>query len=1648
MAEAVGPWSQFQNNGPWTQFQGQLGPWNQFAPKPPEQDPNELAMQAKIQQGMQQGPMSLLNQTKANPLELGVGLAEQIPAGIQAAASVAEKIYGGAKGLLDPNSTAAQGAKQQQEEFSGSPISKALTPRSETGQAISAAIGSAIGRGQQALQTPEVQEKYLGKEIAHGPVGASIAAFAEIAPDLAIAYGLKRPVPKPQEVPLALDKIIPGEGVPTNPIEAWKQQGITMLEKELPPDSSGERIGSQYGGRTAGPIEEQTLLPKIPAEYEHGVPYEPLSLAPKEPYRKFVNPKEDVFQGGGGKNFQLRQEVLDSPELRHAVESVITTHQDLSNKITNASDRDLPGLIEQRDALEERFASEMRNYGITKKSDAYGRALYDTIPDGMWQALRVKIEQQNSRQFTGALTDKTDINGLTLRRLDPGIENPSQHDLLGGHYPDAPIPIISIGKVTKILDPVNKPYIKQSLDVNSILDHISENTKNPIYRAIAKNLRAFDIPKMGVSFNIAMDKGQKVMLGIDHRALIGGHFIIGSKEVEVGMRGMTERIVLHELVHAVTARAFLSALKAPIKAIMEGGTWEVDRNHPLAKPVQSLIDAWSKLSNIAEDFHPEEFRQRYAGGKFYGLVNPLEMMAEVGTNPEFMKWLNHQVIFKKEKPTTMLGKVREAFKQILGKDTTESALDHIMFHTSEVANAYAQMPHKWDKFFNDIVTQELFTPPNVVTLNHVISKIPGLEDASWLQEVGSFERAKAKIINEPDGGATITGDESRLGRTWEDARNNIGKLLMPGYIMAKEIRDSTMIQNVGRIMTNAGKRAEMFIERWSDPVEKTVSRLNSSDRDALHSVFMTELQHNSRFSPDQLKQIGMTPKLIDAYQTIRAGLDASINRINEIRGQRELKSITPLEAYHAAVWDSGMYRADIVDAQGKKIWGLSEKTAYERQQAMNWILKKNPELRVVNQKIAKVTERLNTLQAGYLEMLGFLDKDDPRTQALKSTFEELTQTKTENVAGQEKHFLVKSGVRGYLGDRPWAKGNSTDFFDAQVKYMQGAAKWTEFQSAFTDAIKYTTDPELRTKQPNNVSYAEEYIKHQMGFGTNKQVAAIEKSIASVFGKDPSTFMRIVSVGKKFFYPIELSVKLPFIEISLLQHGFSMAQHAMLDSKGYVAKNTSYLLDGFRYGTQHALLDAKEFGLSANPNIPGLNLIQPMNGVWAHAREYAAANKILDQNPLTEAKDIRSGPTQNTIENIANFTTAITEKVARGWTFYGLVSHLVDSGKFDLKSKESMKEMFRLAEESTQITMGDYRPLERSMVFNKMGILGKAASALKTYPTNMMGQLMLYSKEAARGNVAPLGYFLAMQFAVGGLRGMFAVDDIDAAWQCIKRHLLPASLFDYVRDWGIKKWMTEHLSDFMYHGPIAATTGNNISVQGSMGKTIPGLQPLLEGNVMDAANTIFPSIHENIALAKAVGEAVGGGMLAHTTSWVPKPTPNETQEAIYEATPTGAKGLLKERDPTTLFTTRNPNFHAPNNPDLMLNPHDLKEGEYTRNQDEHNLGKYGFVSPKEQRWVDAAHAMKENKSVMDEHRKEVVLDLEEYALKGNADQVRRLMILYWDLGGQVDKVSTEISKAAIEKMTDMKQRAILDMQTQNNPEKLIMARDFLKALSPQ
>lgn len=1188
----------------------------------------------------------------------------------------------------------------------------------------------------------------------------------------------------------------------------------------------------------------------------------------------------------------------------------------------------------------------------------------------------------------------------------------------------------------------------QSMDLNKALTFARDNANSYFERKLAGVLLPI-VDKAGITLQLVQDEkgNMKALTQTGAR----GNFQAWNKVVNLAAKGLNTRTLLHEMIHAATARYMYTGMKA-IRGTY-AGDWSVNKAMPHAPLVQSIVDSWKYLRDYAQrngvDLTPEVLKN---SATHYGLLDPLEMMSELA-NPRFRSWLNGILVPVKEgkivSHISMWGKLQDAMRKMLGLNSIEhvNAFDYVFKHTMNAVEDYAKTPTEWGREFIQKAKQENIGDKDQKLIEagnpelqkeKAIQDIPGLEGKSWLPDPGSFEANKPQILKEPDGGMSPEAQKSFFGNVGAHLYNTIGQYLSGGHITLSEIRNSTLLKTIGTLGTNGEKIYDMFRENQIAPLERHLTRFLYSPKNAemLRQLFIKEMNDKQRYTPEQWRATGANKDVVDAYTHLRDVFDTVFDWTNKTRQARGLKPITREEAYMASRWNHAGYRADLFDAQGKKIWAISEHSHYAREQALKYIQNEFPHLQVENKRFVNVNERRNSLAAAYHEMVEALDPESPMVDAIKSLYQKLHDP-TENVAGFEKHFQPKSGVRGFLGDRPWDPKNITDMFSSQLGYIKTAAKWNGMQDAFHEARTYLDDPEIRKAQPINVAYAEDYLKGKIGLGSNALVKRLENAFFNKMGVSSNTAIKTMSMGTSAFYITELAWKIPFMAVTLYQHAYAYPQHAYLVAKGFGNWNPARsFASGQKYGNLHTLLDS----VDATTDLlgkPRIELPYKFDKHWEAAREYAHANNLLQQNPLTENADIEKGYIHNMVENMGNVTTAMTEKMSRSWTYYGFVDHLANSGKFDLTNHADLVRMYNLAERALKEVHGDYSPSERALIFNKFGIMGKQAAALKTYLIAMNQQLVHYSHEMVTNkNPAPLALFLAAQFAIGGTAGMFGMRTLDDVWNFIKKHLLTLHQFDLynkVKDFSPLKYAQENLSDGWYQGPISKLTGTNLYVSGSMGNIVPWEMkewfPALTENfekLMDAAKFGYGSLHHGLGMPDWFGEI----------------SPNETAEAGYALAPAGPKGIVREG----IGPYKAERFHAQGNKDLMLNPKNLNEALYERTPAEHIIGALGFVPNKEQRLLEGMRQSAESKETMAEGRHLLGNLIKEYMIHGDLQNRNKYLTMFFDFGGDQAELKHELGEGAFEQYLDEKKQALEYLQKdRSNLERTKQAIDFLHAI---
>ena len=958
--------------------------------------------------------------------------------------------------------------------------------------------------------------------------------------------------------------------------------------------------------------------------------------------------------------------------------------------------------------------------------------------------------------------------------------------------------------------------------------------------------------------------------------------------------GMESAMVLHEIVHALSVRILAKYFSWDTK----GNTSPRIPLEQMPPHIQKLYNIWKQMaSGAAKTTETRRSKKRgtyeitrlwLGSGYHYGLTNIAEMVSEGLTNRVFQREMLGRATGKTMKDSKPAWK---KFIEYVGAMFGFYSLEEQnMFRQfiEAASDTFAQQKDSWDTLPKELgkIEGKEFKPFGQaidVVLEGEVSAADGMADAA--SSIKDDEDIRAEQMPTVDWIPKDPTAEEIIDMAVEDTDGSDLQNFYAGALQAAEIRRSKLIKGIYRLMDNARKRAERWEREKIQPVEKLFARILRRKADTLLmlDIFKRELRNNQPFTEAEIMRVVKSPELWEAYVALRSTLKEAMLKQNDALLSMGFKPVTELDAYFAARW-TGPWTSILRDKDGKIVWAVRETSKKKAQKAVDWILQRHPSLKAEEIHYSKSRMDQNQLVAGYEEMLKLLDPNNPYTEDIQKAWERAITGDTTNVLSQEKHFIKKTGVEGFRGDRPWADEfeDARDFFIEQFKYLKGANKWSEMQKPLQTAKKVLTDKDVLETNKNNVKYAREYLKINMGYGTNEGVDRIEKVIAEWLGKDVQGFEQIVAMTKALFYITKLGYNIGYTVYALLQPTLGAGRHARLTQAGYHHNPgvtvVKAIYDGMAFSIYHWLRNFIRWrNLPANHRAFKM-LEQVRNSMTKEgqiAADYMEQNGIVDINPMTDIQDLKMPENIHLLRAIGGWTITGSEQISRSMAFFGFVHHLAQSGQMNLD------DMFLMAEDGTKDTMVDYRPEERAMFFTKMGIAGKGLATLNTFKFNWMSQIWKYAKLGyIDGNWYPFAMQMGSYLLLSGMVGLVGVDDAEEIWEYILS-MVDDKTFMKLKGKSLKRVMIENMPEWMAYGGVGYLTGTNIQTRGSLGDIVP-FSPF--DDTLDNLGRMFPFVGDTARTAMA---GVGGlGLLTGTGD------ENVNRTRVYRGIPTFAKGPLE------------------------------------------------------------------------------------------------------------------------------------------------------------
>jgi hypothetical protein len=342
----------------------------------------------------------------------------------------------------------------------------------------------------------------------------------------------------------------------------------------------------------------------------------------------------------------------------------------------------------------------------------------------------------------------------------------------------------------------------------------------------------------------------------------------------------------------------------------------------------------------------------------------------------------------------------------------------------------------------------------------------------------------------------------------------------------------------------------------------------------------------------------------------------------------------------------------------------------------------------------------------------------------------------------------------------------------------------------------------------------------------------------------------------------------------------------------------------------------------------------MTHLGKDAWDYMHDNGISNRNIMDEVGGLGEHKVFEGVQNAAGSLIALSEKFLRTNTFLQMAHHLDQSGKF--KTREAL---FQAAEEATNKSMVDFRREQRAMAFSKMGLVGSAASTLKSYLVNYYNNMGRYGQQALEGKPRALLYALGLQGTLYGVMNLPGMQEVNDTWELFKK-ALPDDAFKHVKDVNIRKLAVETMPDWAAYGTISGATGVNLSNRGNIAVD---QQFALDG--------MFPFVSDLYKQGSAVAKMAMN--------------PNETTaaQAAYQVAPNGPiQGHISQGD--SFKVGQNADSTTTYQKPTKLGEHEF---DYARTDDQIAKKKLGFTDLEEARTKDLKYGISMDESALKARR---------------------------------------------------------------------------------
>jgi hypothetical protein len=556
----------------------------------------------------------------------------------------------------------------------------------------------------------------------------------------------------------------------------------------------------------------------------------------------------------------------------------------------------------------------------------------------------------------------------------------------------------------------------------------------------------------------------------------------------------------------------------------------------------------------------------------------------------------------------------------------------------------------------------------------------------------------------------------------------------------------------------------------------------------------------------------------------------AIKRIHELEAKesaklwKELEALRPENASKAKqllnhmvhLWH-GPYRfyltKETANGHKKIVTYVAETSKGAAQKAAEYFRKEHPDL---EQTPIEFTPQMSRQRSSMFDHLLDISKEgDPVIAEALAAIIKTKEASMEKYAGTHQRFEHRSGVGGFLGQKPWLseRQNYKDALSALREKYDAGYSWVALQKVkqemrpLQDAI---TKGEVQT--PKALTLGNKYIDH--AFGRAAEQSNVTKAFdfaegnSAGFGSIRRATKQVNQVLDKLTIPFLLAGKASNIVQNLVQPVVTIPRLIMLANEA--GGKISSIPEAFAHGAVDGLfnfMDSITIGKSAELSDRIFQKSELTQKIRTAIDDMDISRmSMADDRPFFGEGGMATSIGNKAIDVGLNGVLTIFEGPTRSWAFSTYARKFAADGA-------SPERAIKMAAEQMD-TMTNYNKEAAAQIFSDMGMAGMEAKGLHSFMVNYYTQLGQYVGKAVDGfktaspkEAVPLAMYMAQTFMFAGALGFIGIDLAEALVNLVQQGVRGTNADSKkIQEFTPRKWLLENAPDSLSAGPVAAGTG--------------------------------------------------------------------------------------------------------------------------------------------------------------------------------------------------------------------------------------------------